>query len=375
MDRSREGAGAQGNGEVLRLFGRELAADAGRTARDLFLNHRSAVDGPVQHDGEALADMFAGGHFKQGRTARGERQADHRSVFIVESGAGVGHFLAAQERGAVERQFGVGRFAVLARHGIESDAGRQIALGNVVADEVEGQIGGLLDELDGTVDVGQAGKLDEDAVALLLADIRFRHAELVDAAGDGTQHLIHGQILRLFNEGRRERVGQVDRAVGPGTGRSGHDLRGVLLGEGKERIDLVGAGDDEFLHAAGHLAGAKDGDPCLTGLLAKHLPAVDECGLNGFFRIHAQRELNAAFEIEAQTDAGRARQVDVFRHKRRRQEEKRAGHDNGGNRISEREFHESLSHGCRSRMLSGTAEPPTGRTLIRAFRVFCAGDV
>ena len=167
----------------------------------------------------------------------------------------------------------------------------------------------------------------------------------------------------------------MDRAVGPGTGRSGHDLRGVLLGEGKERIDLVGAGDDEFLHAAGHLAGAKDGDPCLTGLLAKHLRAVDECGLNGFFRIHAQRELNAAFEIEAQTDAGRARQVDVFRHKRRRQEEKRAGHDNGGNRISEREFHESLSHGCRSRMLSGTAEPPTGRTLIRAFRVFCAGDV
>lgn len=122
-------------------------------------------------------------------------------------------------------------------------------MGNVVADEVEGQIGGLLDELDGTVDVGQAGKLDEDTVALLLADIRFRHAELVDAAGDGTQHLIHGQILRLLNEGRRERVGQVDRAVGPGTGRSGHDLRGVLLGEGKERIDLVGAGDDEFLHA------------------------------------------------------------------------------------------------------------------------------
>ena len=152
-------------------------------------------------------------------------------------------------------------------------------------------------------------------------------------------------------------------------------MRGVLLGEGKERIDLVGAGDDEFLHAAGHLAGAKDGDPCLTDLLAKHLPAVDECGLNGFFRIHAQRELNAAFEIEAQTDAGRSRQVDVFRHKRRRQEEKRAGHDNGGNRISEREFHESRSHGCRSRMLSGTAEPPTGRTLIRAFRVFCAGDV
>lgn len=91
-------------------------------------------------------------------------------------------------------------------------------MGNVVADEVEGQIGGLLDELDGTVDVGQAGKLDEDTVALLLADIRFRHAELVDAAGDGTQHLIHGQILRLLNEGRRERVGQVDRAVGPGTG-------------------------------------------------------------------------------------------------------------------------------------------------------------
>ena len=51
-------------------------------------------------------------------------------------------------------------------------------MGNVVADEVEGQIGGLLDELDGTVDVGQAGKLDEDTVALLLADIRFG-----DAAG------------------------------------------------------------------------------------------------------------------------------------------------------------------------------------------------
>ena len=33
-------------------------------------------------------------------------------------------------------------------------------------------------------------------------------------------------------------------------------MRGVLPGEGKERIDLVGAGDDEFLHAAGHLAGA-----------------------------------------------------------------------------------------------------------------------
>ena len=44
----------------------------------------------------------------------------------------------------------------------------QIALGNVVADEVEGQIGGLLDELDGTVDVGQAGKLDEDTVACCL---------------------------------------------------------------------------------------------------------------------------------------------------------------------------------------------------------------
>ena len=145
-----------------------------------------------------MADMFAGGHFKQGRTARGERQADHRSVFIVESGAGVGHFLAAQERGAVERQFGVGRFAVLARHGIEGDAGRQIALGNVVADEVEGQIGGLLDELDGTVDVGQAGKLDEDAVALLLADIRFGAAELVDTVADGAHHLIQRHVLGLL---------------------------------------------------------------------------------------------------------------------------------------------------------------------------------
>lgn len=233
---------------------------------------------------------------------------------------------------------------------------------------MEGQIGGLLNELDGAVDVGQAGELDEDAVALLLADIRFGHAELVDAAGDGAQHLIHGQILCLLNKGGRERIGQMDSAVGTSPGRSGHDLRGVLLDKGKEGIGLIGAGDDEFLYAAGHLAGAEDGDPGLTGLLAEHLPTVDECGLNGFFRIHAQRELNAAFEIEAQADAGGARQVDVFRHKRRRQEEKRAGHDNGGNRISEREFHESLSHGCRSRMLSGTAEPPTGRTLIRAFR-------
>ena len=68
----RERAGPQGNGEVLRLFGRELAADARRTARDLFLNDRGAVDGAVQHDGEALAHMFAGRHFKERRAARSE---------------------------------------------------------------------------------------------------------------------------------------------------------------------------------------------------------------------------------------------------------------------------------------------------------------
>ena len=40
----------------------------------------------------------------------------------------------------------------------------------------------------------------------------------------------------------------MDRAVGPGTGRSGHDLRGVLLGEGKERIDLVNRVYREMTH-------------------------------------------------------------------------------------------------------------------------------
>lgn len=63
--------------------------------------------------------------------------------------------------------------------------------------------------------------------------------------------------------------------------------------------------------------GAKD-DP--HGLLAKHLPAVDECGLNGFFRIHAQRELNAALRSRPRLMRD-AWQVDAFRHKRRRQEE------------------------------------------------------
>lgn len=44
----------------------------------------------------------------------------------------------------------------LARHGIEGDAGRQIALGNVVADEVEDRSADFSTSWTSTVDVGQA---------------------------------------------------------------------------------------------------------------------------------------------------------------------------------------------------------------------------
>ncbi len=347
VDGRGEGAGTQGDGEVLRLFRGELAADAGRAPGDFFLNLGRAVDGAVNHDGQPLADVFARGRFKERGPARREGEADDGAVLVVETRTGIGHVLAAEERRGVKGQPHTALRAFLALHGVVGHAGRQVALRHVVAYEVEGKIGGPFDELHGPVDVGQTGKLDQDAVALLLADVGFGHAELVDAAGNGAQDLIHGQFAGLFDVGGGKGIRHAHRPVRAGERRTGDDLRGVLMDEGEEGVELAGPGEDEFLPPGG-AARADDGDPGLARLLAQPLAAVDQRGADGLVRVHAEGELDPAFQVKAQIDPRCARYGHALRQERRCQQKEGESHDDSGNRITIRKFHESLSHGCGS---------------------------
>jgi hypothetical protein len=92
----------------------------------------------------------------------------------------------------------VGQLA-LGRHG----AGHGGLHVGALVHQLELQVGGAADDVDGPLGIVEARKLDDDAVAHLLADVGFGHAELVDAVADGLEGLIHGQILEIFDIGVR----------------------------------------------------------------------------------------------------------------------------------------------------------------------------
>ena len=201
-------------------------------AEDGFADYRGADDLAVEHDGEADADVLAGG-VGEALAARGiEAEGDHRLIVPrikgrlgVDQGVAADHdpFADQVHAGAAVGQELVGRGQEFGtrRH----PPGQGIGKGRLLVHQMEGHLGGLAEQALHPLRIVDAGKLHQDAVVALTLDGGFAHARFIDAPAH--------DLDRLFD---RRRTPVADGLVGEAEG----DAPAVAeLGLGRLRVYLA----------------------------------------------------------------------------------------------------------------------------------------
>ena len=179
---------------VVRLVAEEVEV---RAARREVRRARLLLGGGARDDDRALRDaehLAALGHLRvlprEELLARADRPFEHAAVLGEEVVGG----RALRRRAAPAAQELEER---IGRDGALSADGRA---GQVLLEVEELELGRLPDQLGGLLGVGDAGELDDDLVAALLAKLGLRDAELVDAVPhdvDGAIEVVVGQLVTL----------------------------------------------------------------------------------------------------------------------------------------------------------------------------------
>jgi hypothetical protein len=186
---ARQGARAQQQREVARRLHREAAGDDAAAAEDRLADHRRADHLVVEHDGEGLADILAGGVAEAARAGGVELEADHRLV-VLEGGLRVGqHVPADHDALAHDISALAATIALLVLRRQDLVAGRQAAAarlldGDAGIDELKCQLGGAAEQSLDVLGIVDARQLHQDAALPLALDRRLLGAGLVDAAAD-----------------------------------------------------------------------------------------------------------------------------------------------------------------------------------------------
>ena len=118
----------------------------------------------------------------------------------------------------------------------------------------------------------------------------------------GAHDLFHGHVFGLLAGGGRKFKG-IDPA---GSGAVGGNLLQVgepFADHGVEGSCLIGAGQRHLEQPVGVETRLHDGDFFLFGTVADVLTVDGQRVLHGLFHIHAQGEVHAALEVQAETDA------------------------------------------------------------------------
>ena len=136
----------------------------------------------------------------------------------------------------------------------------------------------------------------------LAADIGFGHAELVDTVADGAHDLLHGHFFGKAAQFGGELV-LVHAARGVGDGAGLDEVGEPFAHHFFEGGNLIGAGQNDFEPALGIEAGLHDGDLFLVRTVTHVLTGDGERVLQSLVHVHAEREVHAALEVEAEVDA------------------------------------------------------------------------
>ena len=187
LHRRRQRAGAQQQGDVLRLGGIHLAADLHPSAADFFADHRCGdnLAAPFfeQDDGHPLAHVLACRFLEFARADR--IQIDVHSRFVVaavKAGLRVADALAGEDHALLHQQLGAVAFAEHFRAKRGDAVGADLVF---VIHHAHFQRGGAAKDVLGTRRILHAGQLHHHAVGALLLDHRLGHAELVNTVAQG----------------------------------------------------------------------------------------------------------------------------------------------------------------------------------------------
>ena len=183
-------AGAQQDGEIVRLLNGEIAGNLPGAAEDGFADDRRRNHLVVENDGERLADILLRGFGKFARAGGIEAEADDRlAVALVEARLGVDQIGAGDQNALLDEIFlptlAVEDFRVRRRMGRH-----RLLRGHRLIDHAKIELRGLAENFLQPRRVLQARHLDENAVGALALDGRLDQPEFIDAALDDLDRLI-----------------------------------------------------------------------------------------------------------------------------------------------------------------------------------------
>lgn len=173
---------------------------------------------------------------------------------------------------------------------------------------MESELCGLPHKVNGTLRIGQPGKLDLDAEIGLLANVRLRNPELIDSVADSAHGLIKGHVLNLFSGGIRKdgKVTQSGRLPRPadGHGHRGRDSEPrKIFRQQRLKIGLLrGAREQKFQTIVGSKARPQHGNPFLRSARPDFLPGDGKGVGHGLFHLHTERQVHPSFQIKTKAD-------------------------------------------------------------------------
>jgi len=310
LDGGRQGTGAQGDGQVGGFLFAEGTGDLGAAAGDALADHGRRIDGVIQNDGHAAADIGAGDAVEAFGPQGIEVQGDVGFVEArVDANLGVGNQIAGQHRLIVDHDGGLGHRAAAA---IELPLVKQLGSRrqhaprgfhgvNLLRHQLELQTGGFSKQGHGPFRILDAGQLHQNTVLALTLQDRFAQTELVDAVAQGFHRLAHGITLDGLHRPGAEAI-----ALGNGAVHRFARLRfqiGIVrrqpLIDLSYRILFVSHNLQlrftDALHPPNHqLAGLQ---------LGLELPdqAVHPA-FHGLFRLHPQHQVHPALQVETEVN-------------------------------------------------------------------------
>ena len=333
LDGGRQGPGPEHDGQVMGLGGRVGAGDLGLAAADALLDHRGRAHHPVQDDSQAPLDVCAGDPGELRGPPAVEIHGNvgliivadaHRSIFHC--GAGEQDLLLGEQRfafepagfpvealfnidfvlrgnlagqGLVDLLPGIGRLQAAAFEGLVDQFG-EIDLGLVIH-QLEFQLGGLADEVQGPLGVLDAGELDDDLVGALAHQDRLGHPELVDAVAEDLQALGQGAFPELIDfigcEAQVE-----DQAAILAVRASDQQVGKFLFEKFLENCLLVLIDQGDGQHLLAYIPFFEGQPP--FGRQFFHIGGIPgQSIIDGALQVHLENQVHAAFQIQSQLQA------------------------------------------------------------------------
>ena len=306
--RRRQRARAQDDGEVARFLDGELAGDDGAAAGNTLVDPGGRIHVAIEDDGQMLANVLLSDLAENPGAHRVELDGDlpvARRVGIrlhlgtVQLGTRQQRALLDHVRHlALDLRLLVDPSLVEELRSLGQPSGLGVLHRRPLIEQLELEQRRLADQGLGPFGILNTRQLDQDAVLALTGDGRLGHAELIHAIADRLDALAHGEIGQPLDLG----IGEHE-LEGPG----GRVLVAAqepseLVRRGQRVVPVLGRGEldgDRGTALAGD-AGNADALALEGGLQILGRP-IGLAG-DGLVGLHAQDQMDASLEVEAEVD-------------------------------------------------------------------------